>query len=86
MDKKVQVYNISWIIDMVYIWDFHYRTGKNIRHLLSDAENEQERLPSEMFLEVEEDADLGNLYQLIEREEGAFYCFCGGYKLEDNDE
>lgn len=83
MTKKVLIYDISWNIDMGYILSVHSHSGKGLSLLGSNAEDERKELPSKMFLEVEEDADLDDLYWLIEREAGAFYCTCGGYELED---
>lgn len=84
--KTVQIYDISWVVDEYQIEGVRSHTGEKYGHLLSDAEDEQEGLPSEMILEVEEGADLDDLYWLIEREAGAFYCVCGGYEVEDDNE
>lgn len=81
--KTIKVYDIEWECDELFLSGLCSHTGEKYGHLLSDAEDEQEELPTEISLEVEEGADPDDLYHTIEGAANAFYCQCVGYKVED---
>jgi hypothetical protein len=84
--KTIKLYDIEWDIDEDNLSGIRSHTGEKWGHLLSDAEDEQEALPSEMELEVDEESEeyiYNNLHWLIERAAGAFYCQCINYEVED---
>jgi hypothetical protein len=87
--KKIKLYDIEWEIDEVNLSGIRSHTGEKYGHLLAEAEDEQEALPSEMELEIDEESEayiFDDLYWTIERAAEAFYCQCVGYQVEEQED